>query len=138
MKEEGIGGQPIRFQPEKVENDFSGSDIKATDYEDEVDGHSIGAKEKVDKRDTKSTSAYPDQPLWRGRICDLLNDDLSILGKAKIVVCLPDEPFGEENLGDTDVGVLFLLDGDLQMISFCWPLAQVRLEGRRLLSEIMT
>ena len=54
------------------------------------------------------------------------------------MVCLPDEPFDEENLGDTDVGVLFLSDGDLQMTSFRWPLAQVRLEGGRLLSEIVT
>ena len=74
----------------------------------------------------------------KGRICYILNDDLSILGKAKIVVCLPDEPFDEENLGDTDVGVLFLSDGDLQMTSFRWPLAQVRLDGGRLLSEIVT
>ena len=54
------------------------------------------------------------------------------------MVCLPDEPFDEENLGDTDVGVLFLSDGDLQMTSFRWPLAQVRLDGGRLLSEIVT
>ena len=54
------------------------------------------------------------------------------------MVCLPDEPFDEENLGDIDVGVLFLSDGDLQMTSFSWPLAQVRLDGGRLLSEIVT
>ena len=54
------------------------------------------------------------------------------------MVCLPDEPFDEENLGDTDVGVLFLSDGDLQMTSFRWPLALVRLDGGRLLSEIVT
>ena len=54
------------------------------------------------------------------------------------MVCLPDEPFDEENLGDTNVGVLFLSDGDLQMTSFRWPLAQVRLDGGRLLSEIVT
>ena len=63
---------------------------------------------------------------------------MSFFGRAKIVVCLPDEPFDEENLGDTNAGVLFLLDGDLQMTSFRWPLAQVRLEGGRLLSEIVT
>ena len=122
-----------------MKNEFNGSNIKATDgKEAEVDGHGVGAEEKVDKGDTKSASAYPDRPLWRGRICDLLNDDLSILGKAKIVVFLSDKPFDEENLGDTDVGVLFLSDGDLQMTSFRWPLAQVRLEGGRLLSEIVT
>ena len=74
-------------------------------------------------------NAYPDRPLWRGKICDLLNDDLNFFGKAKILVCLPDKSFDEENLGDTDAGVLFLSDGDLQIISFRWPLGQVRLEG---------
>ena len=54
------------------------------------------------------------------------------------MVCLPDKPFDEENLGDTNAGVLFLSDGDLQMTSFRWPLAQVRLEGERLLSKIVT
>ena len=54
------------------------------------------------------------------------------------MVCLSDEPFDEKNLGDTDAGVLFLSNGDLQMTSFHWPLAQVRLEGGRLLSEIVT
>ena len=79
----------------------------------------------MDKGDIDSASANPNRPLWRGRICYLLKDDISILGKAKIVVCLPDKPFDEENLGDTDAGVLFLSDGDLQMTSFRWPLAQV-------------
>ena len=139
VKEEGIGGPPIRFQLDKVKNEFSGFDIKATDgKEAEVDDYGIGAQEKVDKGDTKSASAYPDRPLWRGRICDLLNDDLSVLGKAKILVCLSNEPFDEENLGDTDAEVLFLSDGDLQITSFHWPLAQVRLEGGRLLLEIVT
>ena len=54
------------------------------------------------------------------------------------MVCLPDEPFDEENLGDIDVGVLFLSDGDLQMTSFRWPLPQVRLDRGRLLLEIVT
>ena len=63
---------------------------------------------------------------------------MSFLGRAKIVVCLPDEPFDEENLGDTNANVLFLSEGDLQMTSFRWPLAQARLEGGRLLSEIVT
>ena len=138
VKEEGIRSPPVRFQPNKGDNDFSGSDIEATHSEDELDGHGVGAEEKVDKGDTKSASAYPDRPLWRGRICDLLYDDLTILGKTKIVVCLSDEPFDEENLGDINVEVLFLLDGDLQMTSFRWPLAQIRLEGGRLLSEIVT
>ena len=54
------------------------------------------------------------------------------------MVCFSDEPFDEENLRDTDAGVLFLSDGDLLMTSFHWPLAQVRLEGGRLLSKIVT
>ena len=36
------------------------------------------------------------------------------------------------------MGVLFLSDGDLQMISFRWPLAQVQLDKGRLLSKIVT
>ena len=139
VKDKDIGGPPIPCQPDKVKNESSGSDMKANDGKEyEVDGHCVGPEEKVDKGDTDSASANPDRPLWRGKICYLLNDDLSILGKAKIVVCLPDKPFDEENLGDTDVGVLFLSDGDLQMTSFHWPLVQVWLEGGRLLSEIVT
>ena len=92
----------------------------------------------MDKGDTKSASAYQDRLLWRGRICDLLNDNLTVFKNAKIIVCLPDEPFDEKNLKDTDAGVLFLSDGDLQMTSFRWPLVQVRLEGRKLMSEIVT
>ena len=139
VKDEGIGSPPIPCQPKKVKTKSSGSDMKANDgKESEVDGHSVGPEEKVDNGDTDSVSANPDQPLWRSRICYLLNDDLSILRKAKIVVCLPDEPFDEENLGDTDAGVFFLSDGDLQMTSFRWPLAHVRLEGGRLLSKIVT
>ena len=92
----------------------------------------------MDKGGTKSDKAYPDRPFWRGRIRDLLNDDLTFFGKAKIVVCFLDEPFDEENLEDIDAWIFFLLDGDLQMTSFQWPLIQIRLEGGRLLSEIMT
>ena len=134
VKDEGISSPPIPCQPNKVKSESSGSDMKANDgKESEVDGHGVGPEEKVDKGDTNSASANPNRPLWRGRIYYLLNNDLSILGKAKIMVCLPNEPFDEENLGDTDAGVLFLSDGDLQMTSFRWPLAQVRLEGGRLL-----
>ena len=139
VKDKGIGGLPIPIQAHKLKNKSSGSDMKANDgRESEINGHTVGSEEKVDNGDTNSPSANPDRPLWRGRICYLLNDNLSILGKAKIVVCLPDKPFDEENLGDTDAGVLFLSNGDLQMTSFRWPLAQVRLEGGRLLSEIVT
>ena len=139
VKEEGIGGPPIPIQPRKVKNESSGSDMKANDEKkSEIDGHTVGSEEKVNNGDTDSPSANPDRPLWRGRIYYLLKDDLSILGKAKIVVCLSNEPFDEENLGDTDAGVFFLSDGDLQKTSFRWPLAQVQLEGGRLLLEIVT
>ena len=130
VKDEGISSPSISCQLDKVKNESSGSNMKANDgKESKVDSHSVGPKEKVDKGNIESVSANSDQPLWRGKICYLLSDDLSILGKAKIVVCLPDKPFDEENLGDTDARVLFLLNGDLQMTSFRWPLAQVRLEG---------
>ena len=95
-------------------------------------------QDKVDQRDAESANAYPDRFLWRGNICNLMNDDLSFFGKANILVCLPDKSFDEENLEDTDAGVLFLSDGDLQITSFHWPFGQVRLEGRRLLSKIVT
>ena len=73
--------------------------MKANDgRESEIDGHTVGSEEKVDNGDTDSPSANLDQPLWRGTICYLLNDNLSILGKAKIVVCLLDEPFDEESI----------------------------------------
>ena len=139
VKDEGIGGLPIPIQPCKVKIESTGPDMMANDgREPEIEGDTVGSEERGDNRDTESPSANSDRPLWRGRICYILNDNLSILGKAKIVVCLPDEPFDEENLGDTDVGVLFLSDGDLQMTSFRWPLAQVRLDEGRLLSEIVT
>ena len=138
VKEERIGGPPIPFPPDMEDQSGSDSDINTTTPADNHGGQSGGAPDKVDHRDAKSANEYPDQPLWRGRIFDLLNDDLSFFGKAKILVCLPDKPFDEKNLGDTDVRVLFLSDGDLQMTSFCWPLEQVRLEGGRLLLEIVT
>ena len=139
VKDEGISGPSILFQLGKVKNESSESDMKANDgKESEIDGHTVGFEEKVDNGDIDSASTNPDRPLWRGRICYLLKDDLPILRKAKIVVCFPDEPFDEENLGDTNVGVLFLSDGDLQITSFRWPLAEVRLEGERLLLEIVT
>jgi hypothetical protein len=41
-------------------------------------------------------------------------------------------------LGDTDVGVMYVSENnDLQMTTMCWPLTHVRLEGGRLLSEII-
>ena len=138
IKEERIGEPPIHFHPDMEDQSGSDSDINTTAPADGHGSQSGGARDKVDQRDAESANANPDRPLWRGRICDLLNDDLSFFGKAKILVCLPDEPFDEENLENTDAGVLFLSDGNLQMTSFRWPLGQVRLEGGRLLSEIVT
>ena len=137
VKEERIGGLSIHFHLDMEDKSCSDSDINTTAPADELGSQSAGAQEKVDQEEAESANAYPDRPLWRGRICDLLNNDLSFFGKAKILVCLLDEPFDEENLGDTDAGVLFLSDRNLQMTSFCWPLKQVRLEGGRLLSKIV-
>jgi hypothetical protein len=76
--------------------------------------------------------------LWKQKYCLLLNDDFSGHGRAFIQVCLPDEPFDEDILGDTDVGVMYVSENsDLQMIPMCWPLTHVQLEGGRMLSEII-
>jgi hypothetical protein len=81
---------------------------------------------------------YPDRPFWRGKYCLLLNEDFSVHGRAFIQVCLPDEPFDENVLGDTDVGVMYVSENnDLQMTTMRWPLTHVRLEGGRMLSEII-
>lgn len=82
---------------------------------------------------------YPRRPLWRGRHCELLNEDLSVFGRARIQVCMPEEPCDEDPLGDHDVGVIFLSEGGdhLQMTTFRWPLVRVRLEGGRYLSDIV-
>ena len=59
-------------------------------------------------------------------------------GRAFIQVCLPNEPFDADVLGNTDVGVMFVSENDnLQMTTMRWPLTHVRLEGGRLLSEII-
>ena len=118
VKEERIDRSPIHFHPDMEDQSGSDSNINTTAPADDLGSQSGGVPEKVDHKDAESANENPDRPLWRGRICDLLNDDLSFFGKAKILVCLPDEPFDEENLGDTDAGVFFLLDGDLQMTSF--------------------
>jgi hypothetical protein len=81
---------------------------------------------------------YLDRPLWRGKYCLLLNEDFSVHGRAFIQVCLPDEPFDEDVLGNTDIGVMYVSENnDLQMTTMLWPLMHVRLEGGRLLSEII-
>ena len=141
VKNECIGGPPIPLQPKAEHADAAGSDGMSSESEDDqrdrVEGGGTGVEESEQECPNES-NINSDRPHWRGRKCDLLNDDMSFFGRAKIVVCLPDEPFDEENLGDTDACVLFLSDGDLQMTSFRWPLAQVRLEGGRQLSDIVT
>ena len=88
-------------------------DINTTNSEDKLSDQGVGTQEKVVKGNTKFDNAYLNQFLWRGKICDLLNDDLTFFGKAKIVVGLLDKPFDKENLKDIDARVLFLSDGDL-------------------------
>jgi hypothetical protein len=81
---------------------------------------------------------FLDRPLWRRKYYLLLNEDFSVHGQAFIQVCLPDEPFDENVLRDTDVGVMYVSkNNDLQMTTMHWPLTHVRLEGGRLLSEII-
>ena len=113
IKEERIGGPLIHLHPDMEDQSSSDSDTSATAPDDGHGRQRGGLPDMVNQRDGEFANANPDRPLWRGRIYDLLNDDLSFFGKAKILVCLPDEPFDEENLGDTNVGVLFLSDGDL-------------------------
>jgi hypothetical protein len=61
-------------------------------------------------------------PLWRGKYCLLLNEDFLVHGRAFIQVCLPDEPFDENVLGDTDVGIMYVSENnDLQMTTMRWP-----------------
>ena len=141
VKNEDIDGPPIPLQPKVEDIDSTGSEGNLSELKDELCNRVDGARKGVDEVDKEIPNANnpnPNQPHWRGRNYDLLNDDLSFFGKAKIVVCLPDEPFDEKNLGDTKASVLFLFERDLQMTSFWWPLAQVRLEGGRLLLEIVT
>jgi hypothetical protein len=81
---------------------------------------------------------FPNRPLRRGKYCLLPNEDFSVHGRAFIQVCLPDEPFDENVLGDTDVGVIYVSENnDLQMTTMRWPLTHVRLEGGRMLFEII-
>ena len=132
VKNKCIGGPPIPLQPkvedvDPAESDGISSELE-DDHRDRVEGGGRGVEES-ERESPEKSNINPDRPHWRGRKCDLLNDDMSFFGRAKIVVCLPNEQFDEENLGDTNASVLFLSDGDLQMTSFRWLLAQVHLEG---------
>ena len=68
MKKERIGGPPIHFHPDMEDQSCSDSDINTTVPDDDHGGQSVGAPDKVDQRDAESANAYPDRPLWRGRI----------------------------------------------------------------------
>jgi hypothetical protein len=98
-------------------------------------GHS-GAS--VHKDGSADALPYPDRPMWTGKYCLLLNDDFSVHGRAFIQVYLPDEPFDEDVLGDTDVGIMYVSENNyLQMTTMRWPLTHVQLKGGRLLLEII-
>jgi hypothetical protein len=58
------------------------------------------------------TLSYPDRPFWKGKYCLLLNEDFLVHGRAFIQVCLPDEPFNENVLGDMDVGVMYVSENN--------------------------
>ena len=79
------------------------------DHKDQI-GEGING---INMENTNASITHPDQPLWRGRHYDLLNNDISFYRRAKVVVCFPDEPFNEDNLSDIDVRILFQSDGDL-------------------------
>ena len=121
MKNKDIGGPPIPFQPKVEDVDQTGlgeNSSESYDYHrDRVHGCGGGAN-KSDKESPDEGNANPDRPHWKGRNSNLLNNDMSFFRRAKIVVCLPNESFNEENLGDTDAGVLFLSEGDLHKTSF--------------------
>lgn len=61
--------------------------------------------------------SFPTFPLWRGNIVFILNEDCSVHGKALIWVCLLKEPYDEDILEDTNVGIVIIFEDDnnLQM-----------------------
>ena len=141
MNKEDVGKPPIGLTPKVEDNDFFRGDVNSSDLEDKLYSKDDGASKGfngANKESAEANNAYFDQPLWRGKNYDLLNDDLSFFRKAKIVVCLSDKPFDEENLGDINAQTLFFFDGDLQKTSFWSPLVQVRSKGGRFLSKIVT
>jgi hypothetical protein len=126
-----VGRQPTRPGEEDIGVPSSGPSHQGNRGE----GHSgVGVHEDG----FAGALSYPDRPLWRGKYCLLLNDDFSMHGRAFIQVYFPDEPFDEDILGDTDMGIIYVSENsDLQMTPMRWPLTHVRLEGGRLLSEII-
>lgn len=66
-----------------------------------------------------------DRPLWRNKYCKLLNKDFSLLRRAMILVCLPNQACDEHVLDDRDVGVMFMSKHEsLQMTTIRWPYLQ--------------
>ena len=63
VKEERIGGPPIRFQLDMEDKSCNDSDINTTASVDELGGHGAEAQEKVDQGDAKFANTYPDRPL---------------------------------------------------------------------------
>jgi hypothetical protein len=101
--------------------------------------HGSGNTAVPSSGNSEGSLQYPPRPLWRGRHCELLNEDLSVFRRAQIQGYMPKEPFDEDPLRDYDVGVIFLSEGEdhVQMMTFRWPLLRVRLEGGRYLSDIV-
>ena len=66
---------------------------------------------------TIATMSFPTRPLWRGKIIFLLNENSIVHGKAIIWVCLLKEPYDEDILEDTNVGIVFIFENNnnLQM-----------------------
>ena len=109
MKNEGISKSPIPSQPKAEDVDPSESKGNLSESKDELHDRVDGAGKEVDEIDKENLNAdntNPDQPHWRGRNCNLLNDDLSFFGKAKIVVCFLHKSFNEKNLRDIEADVL--------------------------------
>jgi hypothetical protein len=74
--------------------------------------HGSGSTAAPSSGNSEGSLQYLPRPLWRGRHCELLNEDLSVFGRAQIQGCMLEEPFDEDPLGDYDVGVIFLLEGE--------------------------
>jgi hypothetical protein len=49
---------------------------------------------------------YLNRPFWKSKNCKLLNGNYTFFRKAQIQVYMPEEPFKEDELGNTNVGVI--------------------------------
>jgi hypothetical protein len=110
-----VGGPPSQnsaamapqrtLQSESTEDDTNSSRPTST-------SHDNGSTAAPSSGNFEGSLQYPPWPLWRGRHYELLNEDLSVFGRAQIQVCMPEEPFDEDPLGDFDIRVIFLSKGD--------------------------